>query len=112
MEPNSNLIEPLLERVEAYSKTSIALLKLKTLDKTSDITATIISRLFLGIFFTLFILTLTIALALWIGSILGKNYYGFIIVSLFYGLICIALLLFHPPLKKYITNSIIKQVLN
>jgi len=37
MEDSANLLETLLERVTEYGKTSIELVKLKTLDKTTDI---------------------------------------------------------------------------
>ena len=39
MEDKVNLLEPLLEKVEAYSKTSFELIRLKALDKTADVAA-------------------------------------------------------------------------
>ena len=46
MEDNINLIEPLLERFKDYGKTSIELVKLKSIDKTADILSTLVARLF------------------------------------------------------------------
>ena len=112
MEPKINLIEPLLERVEQYSKTSFELFKLKSLDKTADVTSSLISRLAFVLVFALFALTLTIAVALWLGDLLGKNYYGFLLVASFYCLVGIILLFTHPFIKGRINNSIIKQILN
>ena len=112
MEAKANLIEPLLERAEQYSKTSFELLKLKSLDKTADVTSTLISRLLLIIVLSLFALTLNIAIALWLGDILGKNYYGFLVVASFYGLVGIILFFIHPLIKARINNSIIAQMLN
>jgi hypothetical protein len=112
MEAKANLIEPLLERVEKYSKTSFELLKLKSLDKAADLTSTFTSRLFLAIVFSLFALTLNIAIALWLGDLLGKNYYGFLIVASFYGLTGIILFFIHPLIKERIRNSIITQMFN
>ena len=37
METNLSLIEPLLERAEQYSKTSIELIKLRLVDKTAAV---------------------------------------------------------------------------
>ena len=112
MEAKVCLIEPLLERVEQYSKTSFELLKLKSLDKTADVTSTLISRLWLAIVVALFALTLNVAIALWLGDLLRKNYYGFLIVASFYGLIGIILFFIHPLIKARINNSIITQMLN
>ncbi len=112
MEAKENLIEPLLERVEEYSKTSLELLKLKCLDKTADVTSTLISHLLSIMVFSLFALTLNIAIALWLGDLLGKNYYGFLIVASFYGLIGIILFFIHPLIKTRVNNSIITKMLN
>jgi len=112
METKVKLIEPLLERAEQYSKTSFELLKLKSLDKTADISSSLISRLLLVFVLLLFVLTLNIAIALWLGDLLGKNYYGFLIVASFYGLGGIILFYIHPLIKANINNSIIKQMLN
>lgn len=112
MEAKASLIEPLLERAEQYSKTSFELLKLKSLDKTADITSKLISRLLLVIVLLFFALTVSIAIALWLGELLGKNYYGFLVVASFYGLIGIVLFFMHPLIKARVNNSIITQMLN
>jgi len=112
MEAKMCLIEPLLERADAYSKTSFELIKLKSLDKVSDITSTLISRLLLVIVLSFFVLTLNIAIALWLGGLLGKNYYGFLIVASFYGIAGIILFFIHPFIKARVKNSIITQMLN
>jgi hypothetical protein len=44
MESQTNLIDPLLERAETYSKTSFELMKLKALAKTADVTSSLFSR--------------------------------------------------------------------
>jgi hypothetical protein len=112
METTDSLFEPLLERAEAYSKTSFNLFKLKSIDKTSDVLSSFISRLLLALFITIFLLTLNIAFAFWIGDILGKIYYGFFIVAGFYGILGIILYIFHPSVKARVNESIVKQMLN
>jgi hypothetical protein len=112
MEPTISLIEPLLERAEMYAKTSIELLKLKSIHKTADITSTLISRLLLTIVLSLFALTLNIGVALWIGDLLEKAYFGFLVVAAFYALIGIILFFIHPIIKSRLNNSIIIQILN
>jgi hypothetical protein len=112
MEATKNFIEPLLHKAEEYSKTSFEILKLKTLDKTAAVTSTIISRLILIIVLSFFILCLNIALALWLGDLLGKSYYGFLIVAAFYGIAAIILFSIHPRIKISLSNTIITQMLN
>jgi hypothetical protein len=112
MDPKASMIETLLERTEDYSKTSLELLKLKSLDKTADVTSSLISRSIFIVVLSLFALTLNIAISLWLGDLMGKNYYGFLVIASFYALIAIALLFLHPLIKSRLTNSLIKQILN
>ena len=111
MESKLSLIEPLLERAEQYSKTSFELLKLKSLDKTADVTSNLISRLLFAIVLSIFVVLINIGIAIWLGDILGKNYYGFLIVGSFYGLISMVLFFIHPMIKARLNNSIITQLL-
>ena len=112
MDTTADLIEPLIDRAGAYGKTSLDLLKLKALDKTTDVASTLISRIILGAIFSFFITALNIAVALWIGELLGKNYYGFLIVSTFYGVLAIVLYFIHPTVKGRINDGLIKHLLN
>ncbi len=112
METKSTLIGSLIERIEEYSKTSLELLKLKTLDKAANVTSSLFSRLFLIVVLLFSVLSLNIAISLWIGEILGKDYYGFLTVAAIYFVIGIILFFIHPWIKNRISNSIIKQILN
>lgn len=109
MEPNSQ-IELLLEKVKDYIETRIELLKLRAIDKSSGILATVISVFVLAIFSIFFLILLSIGLALWIGELLGKSYYGFFIVALVY--IIIGLVIFFsrnkwikPPVESMMIKS-------
>jgi hypothetical protein len=112
MESDQNIIEPLLERAEQYGKTSFNLLKLKSVAKTADITSALASRLLLVVILSLFALTLNIAIGLWLGDLIGKSYYGFLIVALFYGVIGIIVFFSHSKIKARINDLVITQVLN
>ena len=112
MESNTEMIESLFEKTVDYGKTSFQLLKLKTLSKTSDITSTYLARLVVLIFASSFMLFMSLGLAIWIGEILGKSFYGFFVVGAFYGLIGIFIHFFlHKWLKKILDDYIIQQVL-
>ncbi len=112
METPVNSIESLFERVEAYSKTTYELSKLKLLETTTVIATSIISRMSVIIMISLFIVITTIGVALWLGEILGKSYYGFFIVAGFYlfsGII--SRIFLHKWLKRPVSGLIIKQAL-
>lgn len=112
MEVNENLIESLLARAEEYSKTSINLLKLKYVDKSADVVSTLHSYILFTIIICIFIITLTIATSLWIGELMGKNYYGFLIVSGFYGLVGVIFLFIRQQIKRRLKSNVINHLLN
>jgi len=109
---DTKLIEPLLEKAESYSKTSFELLKLKAVDKTADLSSTLASRALFTIIVSLFAFTVNIAVALWLGELLGKAYYGFLVVASCYALAGIIVLAIHPFIKTRVNNAVIKQLFN
>jgi hypothetical protein len=112
MEDNAKLIESLLEKAADYGKATYELVKLKTLDKTSDAVSSFIPHTVVFILIGLFLLFFNLGLALWLGEILGKTYFGFFAVAAFYGIVGIVLHFFmHKWLKKVICNYLIKNVL-
>jgi len=112
MDEQSGLIESLIEKGEQYGKTTLELLKLKTLDKSADVASNLVSWLIVIIFVVLFFLILNIGVALWLGELLGKSYYGFFVVSGFYALLALIFVIFRKQLiKDPLNNSIIEQVL-
>lgn len=112
MEYQENLIESLIEKGEQYGKTTLELIKLKTVDKSADVASTLLSWLIVIVFTVLFFLILNIGIALWIGELLGKSYYGFFIVAGFYALLALIFGIFREQfIKKPVNNSIVSQVL-
>ena len=112
MDEQTGLIESLIEKGEQYGKTTLELLKLKTLDKSADVASNLVSWLIVFIFAVLFFLILNIGVALWLGELLGKSYYGFFIVAGFYALLALIFSIFRKQLiKNPVNNSIIEQVL-
>lgn len=112
MEDQKSLIETLLEKTEHYTKTSTELLKLRAIEKSSDVISTLTAQLAIIIFIALFFLTLNIAIALWIGEILGRYYYGFFIIAGVYAVSGILLYTFRNKwIKVPVRNSIIIQAL-
>lgn len=113
MENKLNFMEPLIERVEEYGKTSFELFKLTAVDKTATVASTFASRGAAVLFLFMFVIIANIGLSLWLGDLLGKVYYGFFCVAGFYGVVGGVLYFFmHNWVKKRISNSIISQLLN
>jgi hypothetical protein len=112
MEENAKLIESLVEKAAEYGKASYELVKLKALDKTSDVVSSFIPHSFVLGLIVAFFLFLNLGLAFWLGEILGKTFLGFFVVASFYGLAGIIMHFFmHKWLKKIVGNYFIKQFL-
>jgi hypothetical protein len=112
METPVTLIESLFERVEVLGKTTYELSKLKLLQTTINVVNTLVPRLSVIIMISLFALVLNIGIALFLGELLGKSYYGFFIVAGFYLVAGIILHFFlHKWIQKPISELIIKQSL-
>ncbi len=112
MKDNIELIELLFTRVVEYSKTSFDLLKLKALEKASDVISSLAVHIIIIFLIASFMFFLNLGFAFWLGDILGNTCYGFFAVSAFYGFIGIILHLFlHKTLKERLRNYVIRQLL-
>lgn len=113
MEEKYKFIDSLVSSAETYGKTSIELIKLKTVDKVADVVSTLVASLPVVIALTLFFITLNFGISLWLGELLGHTYLGFFLVAAFYGLVGLILYLFRNKwIKKPLNNSMINQMLN
>lgn len=112
MENPANQIESLVERVEAYTKSTLELSKLKSVEMFSLVVPEFISRLSILLMLSLFGLVFNIGIALLLGEWLGKSYYGFFIVAAFYLIAGIVLHFFlRRWIKKPFSELIITQAL-
>ena len=105
-------IEDLLDKAGDYNKTSIQLLKLKAIDKSAGIVSSLAAKTTVIIIFAMFILTASIAIALWVCEKLGKMYYGFLCVAGFYAISAILLYISREQwIRQPVSNSMIKKLL-
>lgn len=105
-------IESLLERVEAYGKTTFELTKLKVLDKSSSIITSWVYGTLIFIVLALFTFFSSIGLALLLNDRLNSAYIGFFIVAGLYLLAGTLLYFFlHNRIKKIISDLIVSQTL-
>lgn len=111
-EKENHIIESLLERGEEYGKTTLELLKLKALDKSVGMASIIVFYSLVIITGCIFFLLVTIGVAIWLGEITGKLWYGFFTVAGFYGITAVILYLFMGKrIKKVAADFIIRHLL-
>jgi len=112
MEENSKVFESLLDKAVDYSKTSFELVKLRALDKSSDLVSSLVPNLLVLVLTSSFFLFINLGLAFWFGDLLGRLYYGFFIIAAFYGIVSICIHFFmHKRMKKSFRNFFIQQLL-
>lgn len=114
METNTSRTELLFDRAETYAKTSLELIKLKTVSKTADALSSLTSHIAIGILVVFFSFFLNIGFSLWIGKELGEPFYGFLIVGGFYFLITLLLFLnrrawLRIPIGQLILSILLKE---
>jgi hypothetical protein len=112
MEDKAKPLESLLNSATKFGITTYEILKLKALDKTSDIVSSVVPYSVVLLLLSSFMLFLNLGIAFWLGEILGKIFYGFLIIAGFYltaGFIIYFLM--YKWLKKLVCNYVIKQML-
>ena len=85
--PTLTLIESLINKSHEYVETRLDLFKLKLVNKSSQVASTIASGLVLFVIGFIFFIVFNIGLALLISDLVGKSYWGFFILAVFYALI-------------------------
>lgn len=107
-----SVLSPLFEKFEQYAKTNLELVKLKSAKKTGEIVSNMVFKLTVFLFLSFFVMVGTVALALYIGSLLGASYYGFAIMAGFYGLVTLILFASKGGIKATVKKSIVNNILN
>lgn len=111
MENNPRHIDSLFEKAGDYVETRIELAKLKITQKSSDVISDLASKLILIAIVSVFVLMLNVGIALWVGELLGRNYYGFFALAAFYGIIALlSYFLREKWIEEPVTNAIIKKM--
>lgn len=112
MENIATNIERLYEKAENYTKTSIELVKLIAIDKTSEIISSLAVIISIAFIIAMFSLFLNIGIAIWIGNYLNDMSSGFLIVSGFYLFAGVVVYLFRRNwIKRPIDDLIVGKLL-
>ena len=113
MTTQTSSIKSLLEQSHEYLETRIDLVKLKTIDKSSDVLSSAAAAIAIAVGLLFFLLMASIGLALYFGYLLNNLYYGFFIVA---GIYAVVVLILYVGRKQWIKmpvyNSIVKKILN
>lgn len=109
-QPTLTLIESLFTQSKDYIDNRLELLKLKAIDKSSGVASSIIAGVVLFVIFFIFFVILNIGIALLIGDLIGKSYWGFLILAAFYAIAGLFLFLkrdkiFKTPVTKLIIGK-------
>jgi hypothetical protein len=113
IDDNTGIIDELLNKATEYGKAELELVKLKALDKVSDIVSGGVPSLIVIISVSVFMLFLNLGVAIWVGGLLENLFLGFFAVAAFYGFIALIMHLFMRKwLKTKVGDSIIKRILN
>lgn len=113
MENKRAPIASLFESANDYLETRIDLLKLKAVDKSSDIISSLVSNIVISVILIFGVFILNIGLSIWLGNVMGQVWYGFVVVGGFYTLAAILLIVFKAKwVKGPLTDIFIKKMLN
>ncbi|RAR46526.1 hypothetical protein [Flavobacterium lacus] len=107
MENIATNLGKLYDKAEQYSRTSLELIKLNAIDKSSDVISSLAVVLTLTLVVAIFTLFINIGLALLIGKILANYAIGFFIVSGFYVFVGILIYVFRKSLIKVPIDNIV-----
>lgn len=113
MEDQINSVEALFEKTTDYLEARIELVKLQAVNKITDVLSSLVSRLIIMIIIVFMVVVLNTGIAIWLGDMLGKMYYGFFCVAGFYLLLVIVLAAGRRSwLKRPFSNKLIRKMLN
>jgi len=111
---NEHAFQSITNHATDYYHTSIELLKLQTIDKSSDMIATLVSKLLIAFMALLFIVLASVGISIWLGVFLHSYTLGFLSVALFYLLVTVLLTVFQRkwlfvPLREKIISYLLKE---
>ncbi len=112
MSESASSIKTFIEKSQDYLETKIEITKLKTVEKSSDALSSIVVMIVLILLALPCILFISIALALYLGSLIGSAPTGFFIMGGFYGIVFLIIYLLRDKwIKTPVANLLIQKML-
>jgi hypothetical protein len=100
MEKDPHVLDSLIEKIENYGKTNIELIQLRSIKKVAKFAAFLYVNIILLIILILCILLLNVGLSIWVGTIFGEMYLGFLFVAAVYAVLGLFYFLFGFKYQK------------
>lgn len=97
----------MIDLLKEYANKKLELMKITATEKSSVGSGFVIFLILASTFISFFVLMLNIAVGLLIGHSLGNYGYGLLIVSGFYLILFILVLIFRKTIMKSVANTII-----
>ena len=112
MQSTIDHIENLISKAGDVAETKVELWKLRAAGKISETVSSLISVIAIVTLTVTALTIVSIGIAFWIGSEMGKTSYGFFIVGGFYALVGLLVFLFRRQwIKKPLSNLIIDKII-
>jgi hypothetical protein len=112
MEENLNTVETLIGRIGDYGRATYRVIRLKAVDKTAEVVASLFSKAIIFLTFLLFTLMASCGVSFLLGEWLGRIGYGFLFVAAFYGVLSLIIyFVFRDTIKARVANRLISQLL-
>ena len=113
MDNQPNAIGSFIESAGAYIETRVELLKLQAVSKSSSVVSSLVSTIIIAVLIVFGLSILNIGLSIYIGTLLGAIWLGFIVVGGFYILLAILFIALKDRLiKRPVTDLLINKFLN
>jgi hypothetical protein len=112
MKDNTTLVELLIDKAEKFGNSSIELAKLKLIRKTANVFSFMVTQVLAILLLGLFFIFSNISLALWLGTLTGNSYDGFLVIAGFYLLLFIIIRIFcRNGFRRYIKGYMINYLM-
>jgi hypothetical protein len=112
METQESRIDTMFSHAEAYGKSTYELLRLKGIERMAVVTSSMLTQVIILALVSMFIIALSIGVALYLGELLEQTYYGFFIVAAFYLLVGLIVGYgLRERIRRAVSNSIIRRTL-
>ena len=112
MEEKATIVESVIDHAKEYAESTFELVKLKAVKKGTEVASVVAAYVIVIAAILLFVIIANIGLAVWLGELTGKLYYGFFIVAGFYVVLALIIHLGHKVLvQKPFSNMILRKYL-
>jgi hypothetical protein len=112
MDASNNVVETVFQKIEDLASNQTEIIRLKVYSKSADLATFLTMKIIMLSVIGLFVFFLNIGLSLWLGDLLGKSYYGFFSLAIFYAVLAIFIRTsIYKSLELKINNLLLTKIL-